>query len=232
MTGRSCAVIATSRPPFLTEVLCASAVGSATRRSSTPPSDHRRRADGHLRPAIDLQPRPRRCRRAAQRGRQVRRARTSRRARSWRRAATRTSSASTGTSRRGCRSGVPRCAYAAHRRRRLVHAPARGPVRRCSRATSCAGAPSPRWRPRCRSWWACTRRCGTPPTSTSTRVLQQQRARRPDCSPTGCGAVVPGFLERYGHAFAPDEVDFYERLAQSAARLVRRPPAGAQPGAQ
>jgi aminoglycoside phosphotransferase (APT) family kinase protein len=28
--------------------------------------------------------------------------------------------------------------------------------------------------------------------------------------------VVPGFVDRYGHAFAPDEVDFYERLATSA----------------
>ena len=39
-------------------------------------------------------------------------------------------------------------------------------------------------------------------------------------------AVVPGFLERYGHAFAPDEVDFYERLATSARGWIdARPPA-------
>jgi hypothetical protein len=31
----------------------------------------------------------------------------------------------------------------------------------------------------------------------------------------GLRAVVPGFVERYGHAFAPDEVDFYERFGRA-----------------
>jgi hypothetical protein len=31
----------------------------------------------------------------------------------------------------------------------------------------------------------------------------------------GLRAVVPGFIERYGHAFAPDEVDFYERFGRA-----------------
>lgn len=39
-------------------------------------------------------------------------------------------------------------------------------------------------------------------------------------------AVVPGFLDRYGHAFASDEVDFYVRLGASAIRWIEdRPPA-------
>ena len=42
-------------------------------------------------------------------------------------------------------------------------------------------------------------------------------------------AVVPGFVERYGDAFEPDEVDFYERLADVGTRLgssrVRSPAA-------
>jgi aminoglycoside/choline kinase family phosphotransferase len=38
--------------------------------------------------------------------------------------------------------------------------------------------------------------------------------------------VVPGFIERYGHAFTADEVDFYERLATSARGWIEaRPPA-------
>ncbi len=37
-------------------------------------------------------------------------------------------------------------------------------------------------------------------------------------------AVVPGFVERYGHAFAPDEVDFYERLATSARGWIEARP--------
>jgi hypothetical protein len=40
------------------------------------------------------------------------------------------------------------------------------------------------------------------------------------------GAVVPGFLDRYGHAFAAEEVEFYDRLADSAAGWIgNRPPA-------
>jgi Phosphotransferase enzyme family len=39
-------------------------------------------------------------------------------------------------------------------------------------------------------------------------------------------AVVPGFVERYGLSFEPDEVDFYERLATSARGWIEaRPPA-------
>jgi aminoglycoside/choline kinase family phosphotransferase len=39
-------------------------------------------------------------------------------------------------------------------------------------------------------------------------------------------AVVPGFVERYGASFEPDEVDFYERLATSARGWIEaRPPA-------
>jgi len=41
----------------------------------------------------------------------------------------------------------------------------------------------------------------------------------------GLQAVVPGFVERYGHAFAPDEVDFYERLATSARGWIDARPA-------
>src|SRR3954452_11304539 len=37
--------------------------------------------------------------------------------------------------------------------------------------------------------------------------------------------VVPGFVERYGHAFAPDEIDFYERLATSARGWIEARPA-------
>jgi aminoglycoside phosphotransferase (APT) family kinase protein len=37
--------------------------------------------------------------------------------------------------------------------------------------------------------------------------------------------VVPGFIDRYGHAFAPDEVDFYERLASSARGWIEARPA-------
>jgi hypothetical protein len=37
-------------------------------------------------------------------------------------------------------------------------------------------------------------------------------------------AVVPGFVERYGHAFAPDEVEFYERLTTSARGWIEARP--------
>jgi hypothetical protein len=36
---------------------------------------------------------------------------------------------------------------------------------------------------------------------------------------------VPGFVERYGHAFAPDEVAFYERLAVRARGWIDARPA-------
>ena len=47
----------------------------------------------------------------------------------------------------------------------------------------------------------------------------------PELLAAGLGAVVPGFLERYGGAFAPDEVAFYERLAQSAGNWFAARPA-------
>jgi hypothetical protein len=42
-------------------------------------------------------------------------------------------------------------------------------------------------------------------------------ALAPGMIAAGLGAVVPGFLDRYGAAFSADEVGFYERLARSAA---------------
>ncbi len=39
-------------------------------------------------------------------------------------------------------------------------------------------------------------------------------------------AVVPGFIERYGASFAPDEVDFYERLTNSARGWIEARPEG------
>jgi hypothetical protein len=41
----------------------------------------------------------------------------------------------------------------------------------------------------------------------------------------GLQGVVPGFVERYADAFAPDEVDFYERLATSARGWIEARPA-------
>jgi phosphotransferase family enzyme len=38
----------------------------------------------------------------------------------------------------------------------------------------------------------------------------------PELLVLGLQAVVPGFVERYGHAFAPDEVAFYERFGDAA----------------
>jgi hypothetical protein len=38
--------------------------------------------------------------------------------------------------------------------------------------------------------------------------------------------VVPGFIERYGHAFAPDEVAFYQRLATAARGWIEARPSG------
>ena len=46
----------------------------------------------------------------------------------------------------------------------------------------------------------------------------------PELVALGIAGVVPGFLERYAHAFAPEEIDFFERLAaQSAAWYAARP---------
>ena len=42
---------------------------------------------------------------------------------------------------------------------------------------------------------------------------------------TGLRAVVPGFIERYGHAFAPDEVDFYKRFGASPEGWIEARPA-------
>jgi aminoglycoside phosphotransferase (APT) family kinase protein len=39
---------------------------------------------------------------------------------------------------------------------------------------------------------------------------------RPDDLAAGLTIAVPGFLDRYGAALAPDEVDFYERFARGA----------------
>ena len=94
------------------------------------------------------------------------------------------------------------------------------------------GARWPRWRRRCRSSWACTRRCGTHRCCTSTRSSAAAGSPTRACSPSALQAVVPGFVERYGHAFAPDEVDFYERLADLGAWLDRGAPEGPQPRAQ
>src|SRR5205085_4780738 len=41
----------------------------------------------------------------------------------------------------------------------------------------------------------------------------------------GLRAVVPGFVERYGDAFAPDEVDFYERFGASPEGWIAARPA-------
>jgi hypothetical protein len=47
----------------------------------------------------------------------------------------------------------------------------------------------------------------------------------PDMLVAGLRAVVPGFIDRYGAAFAPDEVAFYARFAESAGRwFAARPP--------
>jgi hypothetical protein len=46
----------------------------------------------------------------------------------------------------------------------------------------------------------------------------------PDVLAGALQAVVPGFVERYGHAFAPDEVAFYERLATSARGWIEARP--------
>jgi len=46
----------------------------------------------------------------------------------------------------------------------------------------------------------------------------------PDVLAGALQAVVPGFIERYGPAFAPDEVDFYERLTISARGWIEARP--------
>jgi hypothetical protein len=48
----------------------------------------------------------------------------------------------------------------------------------------------------------------------------------PELMVVGLQAVVPGFLDRYGATFAPDEVGFYERLAESAGNWFAARPAG------
>ena len=57
------------------------------------------------------------------------------------------------------------------------------------------------------------------PQFSSSGLADPERARRSTSQ-----AVVPGFVERYGHAFAPDEVDFYERLATSARGWIEARP--------
>jgi Ecdysteroid kinase-like family len=48
----------------------------------------------------------------------------------------------------------------------------------------------------------------------------------PDVLAGALQAVVPGFIERYGASFAPDEVDFYERLTTSARGWIEARPDG------
>ena len=48
----------------------------------------------------------------------------------------------------------------------------------------------------------------------------------PDVLAGALRAVVPGFIERYGASFAPDEVDFYERLTTSARGWIEARPQG------
>jgi len=43
----------------------------------------------------------------------------------------------------------------------------------------------------------------------------------PDLVALGLAGVMPGFLERYSHAFAPDEIDFFARLAARSANWYR-----------
>jgi hypothetical protein len=47
----------------------------------------------------------------------------------------------------------------------------------------------------------------------------------PELLVAGLRAVVPGFLDRYGAAFAPDEVAFYERFGESAGSWFAARPA-------
>ena len=59
------------------------------------------------------------------------------------------------------------------------------------------------------------------------RVLRRPRSTSsPSSLIAGLQAVVPGFLDRYGAAFAPDEVAFYERFGQSAGNWFAARPAG------
>ena len=48
----------------------------------------------------------------------------------------------------------------------------------------------------------------------------------PELLVVGLQAVVPGFLDRYGATFAPDEVGFYERLGVSVGNWFAARPAG------
>jgi aminoglycoside/choline kinase family phosphotransferase len=46
----------------------------------------------------------------------------------------------------------------------------------------------------------------------------------PEVLASALQAVVPGFIDRYGQAFAPDEVDFYQRLTTSARGWIEARP--------
>jgi hypothetical protein len=47
----------------------------------------------------------------------------------------------------------------------------------------------------------------------------------PELVALGVAGAVPGFLERYAHAFAPDEIDFFHRLAEHSANWYAARPA-------
>ena len=113
-----------------------------------------------------------------------------------------------------------------HRRRRLVHAPPRGLVAHANPATSCSGCTVPQVEAAVHElvglhapFWDAPSLHEHPHASAA--AGSPTRA----CSPKHCRRVVPGFVERYGHAFAPDEVDFYERLATSARGWIEARPA-------
>ena len=91
---------------------------------------------------------------------------------------------------------------------------------------------APRWRRRCTSSSACTRRCGTHRARTSTRSSAAAGSPTRACSPTHSRPSCPASSSATAHAFAPDEVDFYERLATSARRWIEARPTGPQPRAQ
>ena len=102
-----------------------------------------------------------------------------------------------------------------HRRRRLVHAHPRRlrahgagrPAARLHRRTGRSGRPRARRPPRT----VLGRRRAPHP-----RVLHRSWQRRARAAGGGLQAVVPGFIGRYGAAFAPDEVAFYERFGNVA----------------
>ena len=145
---------------------------------------------------------------------------------SWRRPATATSCASTSTSRHSSRS-ARRAAPTRRSTTRVGSRSSSRTSRRCNRGTSCAAAASSRSRPRSASSSVSTRRSGTHPSSRRTSCFAGHDTLAPDLIAAGLGAVVPGFLDRYGAAFSADEVGFYERLAGSAANWF-----AARPGAR